>query len=119
MARVPITGSRATMAPQAPVRTTTETSRDAERIISQPPAPFANEYGIAKLPTGRLDMSTLGQPYGQASDVNARPQSGGKNVGCQNTSLNDDQMAAIGYKPDATRSTNPIISGFPTGRRRK
>jgi hypothetical protein len=92
----PITASRPAMRPQPGVLANqAETSRDLERRLTKSPQPFTNEDGAATLPTGRLDMSTLGIPYNVMADVNAKPQSYGKHVGCGNTSeINSD---AVGY----------------------
>jgi hypothetical protein len=48
--KMPITGSRTQMQPKSIVKT--ETSRDAEKQIKQPPAPFANKNNIKNLPVG-------------------------------------------------------------------
>lgn len=46
----PITASRTAMKPKPPVMTTPDTSRDAQKQITQPPQPFANKKGPANLP---------------------------------------------------------------------
>jgi len=92
----------------------TGTSRDAETLISRRARNPYNPKGPAQLPAGSLDMSTLGQPYGQASGVNARTRSTGSNL------MSDaEMMAAVGYSEGATKSSNPVISGFPSGKRKK
>lgn len=49
----PITGSRTAMKSKAPVKTTTNTSSDAEKLIKQPPQPFANPNNIKNLPISK------------------------------------------------------------------
>lgn len=92
----PITASRTAMRPEPGVLANqAETSADLQRRLMKATQPFTNEGGAATLPTGRHDGSTEGVPYNVVADVNARPQSYGKPVGCANTSeLNYD---AVGY----------------------
>jgi hypothetical protein len=70
--------------------------------------------GAAKAPTGRIDNKKIGEFFERPAPVNGKPQSIGTRVGCTNTSLSASEAAAIGYSPNATKSTNPIISGNPT-----
>jgi hypothetical protein len=46
----PITGAKPAMKPKPPVKTTTNTSADAEKQIKQPPQPFANKKGPVNVP---------------------------------------------------------------------
>jgi hypothetical protein len=91
----PKTASRSAMRPKAPVRATGSNAfPDAQRQVTQPPAPFANPQGAKNVPTGRHDGSTYGVRYNVEAPVNAKPQSYGTLVGCGNTS--DIDYAAIG-----------------------
>jgi len=103
-----------TMAPRAPVLTDQNTSAGAQRIIKRPSAPFENPDGAKNVPTGNVRGDRLGIPYTVPSLPNARSQNIGKPIGCANTSLSREEMAAIGYAPSDTKSSGPIISGNPT-----
>jgi hypothetical protein len=105
----PITASSTRMQPRSPVMTDANTpSSDAQRQINQPPAPFANPNNAKNLPTGRLPMNTLGIPYTKPTD-GPRKESYGSAV------MSDaDMMAATGYTPNATKSSDPLRSGHPT-----
>ena len=46
----PITGGKTTMRPKPPVKTSMNTSSDAEKQILQPPQPFANKKGPVNTP---------------------------------------------------------------------
>jgi len=96
-----------------------DTSRDSMRQIRQSGEPHSNPHGARQTPTGRINNRALGIPFERQAPVNAKPQSYGKLAGVANTSLSAAEMAAVGYSPTATRSANPIISGYPTrGQRR-
>lgn len=117
MSKGDFTGSKGNMRPRPPVRTNAaDTSRDAERIISRPPMPFENPFGPANVAAPK-GYSGSGRDYAGVNSPGARGKAGGysaQNIGCANTSLTPDEMAAIGYGPNATKSENPIISGHPT-----
>ena len=114
--QVPITGARPKYGPTPNVLTNAaDTSRDAQRIVSQPPSPFQNPYGTvnAPAPANRNAEHPYGLPAKSLSPASA---------GAQNKSnlMSDDEMMKIaGYEPTATKSSNPIISGYATGRRGK
>jgi len=115
----PLSGARAygrsQNQPRPPVLTDqARTSVGAQKQILQTPAPFSKRMGGAQAPTGRIDNKKIGDFFERARPVNAQPQSIGKRAGVANTSLSASEMAAIGYGPKDTRSSNPIISGFPT-----
>jgi len=106
---------RRQMRPVPPVlANAADTSRDSQRQIRQPGEPFSSPHGATQTRTGRVSNPSLGIPYTKPAPVNARPQSYGKRAGVANTSLSAQEMAAVGYGPSATRSSNPIISGHPT-----
>lgn len=114
--QVPISGGPGQFRPTKPVKSTSNTSSDAERQIMQSAAPFANPHGTVNVPTGRVDMSRLGIPYTDPKPVNARPQNIGKHVGCAsaaNTSA--DMLAAVG-EPRLPSGYNPIMSGRSTAK---
>jgi len=103
-----ITGSRTNMVPREPVLSNqAETSRDIAKRILRAPQPFTNTGGAATLPapTHRGYRST-GDPK-ELIDKKT-------NVGCANTSLTADEMAAIGYGPNDTKGTWSLISGHAT-----
>lgn len=105
---------------QRPVLTNAaDTSRDAERIISQGPAIFANEYGIANVPAPPNRNFSRDQIAGLPSRRGTSPSAQGGQATRdysvhKGTSLSADEMAAIGYSASDTRSGNPIVSGRPT-----
>lgn len=47
---IPFTGTNTAMKPTPSVKTTQNTSRDAEKIVRQPPQPFQNKNNIKNLP---------------------------------------------------------------------
>lgn len=49
---MPITGTNTAMSSTPPVKTTPNTSRDAERLVRQPAMPFQNKSNIKNLPVG-------------------------------------------------------------------
>jgi hypothetical protein len=113
----PISGSGAKMAPRSQVRT--ETSRNTEKQIKMPQQPFANARGAAKAPapTNRnfAKAQTAGRPAANLHGGSSRAAHNITNHSIHNgTTLSADQMAALGYKPNATKGINPIHSGFPT-----
>lgn len=55
---VPFTGSTPQMRPKPPVKTSTHTSADAERIIKRPPMPFSNPQNITNLPVSDVIASS-------------------------------------------------------------
>jgi len=97
-----------TQVPRPPVLSNqAETSRTAQRMIPRPPMPFENPMGSVNVPapTHRGYRST-GHPK-ELIDKKT-------NVGCANTSLTADEMAAIGYGPNDTKGTWSLISGHAT-----
>jgi hypothetical protein len=103
----PKTAARPAMQPRTPVRSSPETSSDTERQIRQPAQPFANPQGTVNLPAPtHPGFRSTGGPKELVDKF--------KDVGCKDTSTTDEMMAAVGYSPSATKSTNPIISGYPT-----
>jgi hypothetical protein len=101
------------MRPQPPVLTDqARTSVEAQRQIEVPPAPFGNKNSMAQSapPTHPAYRST-----GNAKELNYQST----RVGCANTSLSADEMAAIGYGPKDTTSAEPIISGRPLQNRER
>ena len=97
-----------TQVPRAPVLSNqAETSRTAQRIIPRPPMPFENPMGSLNVP------APTHRSY--RSDGNPRELRDQKsNVGCANTSLTADEMAAVGYGPNDTKGTWSLISGHAT-----
>lgn len=100
------------MRPQPPVLTDQRTSEGAQRLISRPPSPFDNPYSAVNVPAPANpgerfsgDNATEGRTRWLRSS-SASIHSG--------TSLTKEEMAAIGYEPGDTKSTESIISGFPT-----
>lgn len=53
---IPFTGTNTAMKPTPAVKTSPSTSRDAEKLIKQPPQPFQNKNNIKNLPIS-------GEPY--------------------------------------------------------
>lgn len=105
---VPITGANPAGS-EGRLLDITGTSRDAETLVTRRARNPYNPEGPAQIPTGSLDMSTLGEPYGQAQPVNARTRSMGSKP------MSDaEMMAAVGYSEGDTRSSNSLISGHPT-----
>jgi hypothetical protein len=91
------------------------TSRDVTKQVMQTPQPWANPKGGAQVPTGRIDNKKIGDFFERPAPVNAKPQSIGTRVGCAAAAKTSaDMMAAVGYSPTATMSSEPIISGNPT-----
>jgi hypothetical protein len=84
-----------------------ETSSDLQRRLVKSPQPFTNDGGAATLnaPTNPSFRSS-----GSPSELRDKP----KSVGCANTSLSAEEMAAVGYDPGATKGTWSLISGHPT-----
>lgn len=119
----PITSSRPNLEPQAPVRSNAaDTSRDAERIVSRNANQLSNPYGVVQTPAPANQNFRKAQTAGLPSSRTYGSAKGGYNVtevGCDNTSLSADEMSAIGYGENATKSNNPIISGFPTRKGRR
>jgi len=110
---VPITGANPAGS-EGRLLDITGTSRDAETLISRPARNPYNPDGPAKIPTGSLDMSTLGQPYTVASPVDARTRSMGSPV------MSDAEMrAALGEPEPSSKGVNSINSGFPTRNTRR
>jgi len=71
----PITGAtRTQMRPARPVQTTSNTSADAQRQVTQPPQPFANPRGGAQTPVGSVRESAYGQPWDQTSRPGSHPR---------------------------------------------
>jgi hypothetical protein len=102
----PKTGAAPEMRPTPNVLSdAADTSRDAQRLVSQPPAPFQNPFGSVNVPA---PTNARGSWREDSLDG-----SRGRRVGCANTSLSDEEMAAIGYGPNDTKSNSPIISGQP------
>jgi hypothetical protein len=104
-----------TMRPKAPVLSdSAHTSSDAQKLVRRPPAPFDNPNSALNVPA---PTNPQFRSNGNPRELVDKP----RRVGVANTSLSADEMAAIGYSPTATRSDNPIISGFRTrvARRRK
>jgi hypothetical protein len=105
----PITASRTAMQPRAPVLANqAETSRDLQqRLRGQATQPFTNKGGAATLP---VPTNPAYRSTGNPKELNYQI----KSIGCGNTSLSAEQMDAVGYSPNATKSDNPIISGHPS-----
>jgi hypothetical protein len=103
-----ITASRPAMRPQPGVLADqAETSSDLQRRLTRSPQPFTNDGGAATMkPPAHPDYRSSGSP----SELRDRP----KSVGCANTSLSSEEMAAIGYDPGATKGDWSIISGHAT-----
>jgi hypothetical protein len=84
-----------------------DTSRDAQKLIKRPPSPLDNPYGAKNIPAPtQKDFRSTGSP----SELRDRP----KSIGCANTTLSAEEMAAVGYAPSATKGTWSLISGQPT-----
>ncbi len=114
----PITASRPEHRPRPPVLfDAADTSRDAQKLIVRPPQPLDNPYGAKNVP------APANRNYSQKAGLPARNLHGGAahggseitQVGCGNTSLSKDEMAAVGYGPNETKGSWSIISGQPTG----
>ena len=84
--------------------------------------PFENPQGTVNTPapvhpyfnSNKKDGNVY---YDKGSPINPNQKAGGyavKEVGCGNTSLSAEEMAAIGYGPKDTTSSESIISGRPT-----
>lgn len=105
----PITASRTAMRPTPGIlNDAKDTSLDLERrIAGKATQPFTNEGGAATAPTGRLDMSTLGIPYGQAVPVAGRVQS----YGSRPQSKSEIEAAASVDGMPSSAGMNPINGG--------
>jgi len=114
----PITGvSRSspirTQAPRPPVLTDqARTSAGAQRIIPRPPMPFENPQGSVNVPapTNRTERFS-GNNATEGRTRFLRSSSASIHSG---TSLSREEMAAVGYDPDATKGTWSLISGHAT-----
>src|SRR4051794_13419316 len=116
----PQTASTSAMHPRASVLTDANTpSRDIQRLVSRPAMPFENPQGSLNTPAAASQKFRSINPYGTPA-AGLKPGAASRadnitNIGCGNTETSDDMMAAIGYAPKSTRSSNPIISGHPAG----
>jgi hypothetical protein len=115
----PITGARPDMRPRPPVLSdAADTSRDAEKQIMQPADPFANPYGPLNVPAPANQNFQKSQTAGLPSKERYGTAHGGYVVSSASvhsgTRMSKDEMAAVGYGENDTRSESPIISGFPT-----
>jgi hypothetical protein len=115
--------SRPAMRPAPPVLSdAAHTSRDAQKIVRRPAMPFADPQGSLNTPAPTSNYVNTRKSkdnvyYDGGSPVNPLQKAGGysvKEVGCGNTSLSKEEMAAIGYGAKDTTSSDPIISGHPT-----
>lgn len=106
----PISGGRPQFRPTPNVLSdAAQTSRDAQKLARSSPAPFQNRQGPANVPTGRLNMKTLGNAYETPSPVNAKT----RNVGARVTpGTTADMLRAVG-EPRLPKGYNPINSGYP------
>jgi len=108
----PITGTNTAMRPRPPVLSdAAHTSSDSQKEIRRPPMPFADPQGALNVPAPANRTERFSG--NNATEGRTRFLRSSK-VGCANTSLSADEMAAIGYGPNDTKSSNPIISGRPT-----
>ena len=93
-----------------------DTSRDLmKRLTGKAPQPFTNEGGAAtmKVPTHPLFRST-----GAAKELNYEISN--RHSIHNGTKMSAEMMAAVGYGPNDTMSSESIISGNPTrGNRRQ
>ena len=89
-----------------------KTSETAQRIITRPPSPFDNPYGSVNVPA----PANPGERFSGDNATEGRTRwQGHSSASVHNgTSLTREEMAAIGYEPGDTKSTESIISGFPT-----
>ena len=87
-----------------------DTSRDAQKLVRANPSPFQNRQGPVNVPVGRVNMQSLGIPYGAPGPVNARTRNVGTRVTAGTTAA---MLAAVG-EPRLPKGYNPINSGFPT-----
>ncbi|MGA8872474.1 MAG: hypothetical protein WB460_15105 [Candidatus Acidiferrales bacterium] len=115
---VPITGAKPENRPAPNVLTNAaDTSRDAEKLISRPPSPFANPYGVVNVPAPSNDNFRRYQTAGLPAKERYGTPRGGYNVTDasvhSSTRTTKDEMAAVGYGENDTRSDNSIISGYP------
>lgn len=100
------------MRPRPPVLSdAAHTSSDSQKEIRRPPMPFADPQGALNVPAPANRTERFSG--NNATEGRTRFLRSSK-VGCANTSLSADEMAAIGYGPNDTKSSNPIISGRPT-----
>lgn len=120
MARAPRTsydsGSKSNLGPQAPVLTdAAATSRDAQRIIMRNQNKLSNPFGEVNVPAPVNRQAS--HPYGQPASSLLPAKAGAQN---KSGIFSDDEMMRIaGYEPKATKSNNPVISGYPGGRKRR
>ena len=116
----PITGSGKVFKPEPPVLTDqARTSAGAQRILRQPAQKWGNPYNETNVPAPANRNFERDQIAALPSNRGTSPSKQGGQAKSdysvtQGTSLSDDMMAAVGYAPNATKSTNPIISGYPT-----
>lgn len=99
------------MRPIPPVLTDQYTSEGAQRIISRPPSPFDNPHSSVNVPAPANPSAR----YSGDNATEGRTRWGGSSSASvhNGTSLTREEMAAIGYEPGDTKSTESIISGFP------
>jgi hypothetical protein len=101
------------MAPRPSIQANqAETSSDLEKRLMARPQPFTYEGGAATLYPGSVNWNPSGAvPY----DVHTDPDSGPQVRGGGHAPMSDtDAFAAVGYSSGATKSSESIISGFPT-----
>lgn len=102
----PITGSRTAMQSRKPVLANqAQTSRDAQKIVRRPPAPFDNPTGGLKTPTGRLNYKSLGIGY-EVQSSGPKPQRYGSPV------MSDKEMLAAVGEPRKPGGYNQVNNGF-------
>jgi hypothetical protein len=98
------------MRPAAPILTDqARTSSDAQRKIARPPMPFADaqQGSLQRVPTQK-DFRSTGNPKELNYEIST------KHSIHNGTKMSADMMAAVGYGPSDTMSTESIISGNPT-----
>jgi hypothetical protein len=80
-------------------------------MITRPPGPFDNPYGSVNVPA----PANPGERFSGDNATEGRTRwQGHSSASVHNgTSLTREEMAAIGYEPGDTKSTESIISGFP------
>lgn len=112
--QVPISGGPGQFRPTRPVKSTANTSSDAERQIMQSPQPFGNPHGTVNVPAPVNRNAS--HPYGNPAK-NLLPKEAGarmeRNVGAASAAnTSRDMLDAVG-EPRLPKGYNPVMSGRP------
>jgi len=121
--KMPITGTNTDMRPKPPVLSdTSATSLDAQKLIQQPPQPFANAKGAAKLPAASGSsggVSTMEPKIAsglQHSNPGAKALPQGAPIGQKKMPNQSGQIGGRMGFPPPKRKAGQNGQGFPSKR---